>query len=132
MLKDHFLLILYVVFVIVAIAFKGEEPLFVSNGPYPYGKPLVWLVLIAFFIYSTYVNSKENFFKTMAITGRYRWTLQIGIDLYLGVALSAVVIYFDGGLMVLALWAVPLLIYANLATLLYFAMHYDSVMSLFI
>ena len=133
MFKQHFLWILYGVFVLLAILFKGEEDLFISSGPYPYGKYLLWATLIAFLLYSLYCHRKENFFKTMAITGRYHWTKQIGVDLYLGVALSASVIYLnEGSLLVLALWMVPLILFANLATLLYFAMNYDAIIRHFI
>ena len=133
MIKRHFLWILYGIFVLLAILFKGEEALFISSGPYPYGKSFLWATLIAFILYSLYCHGKEDFFKTMGITGKYYWTKQIGIDLYLGVALSAAVIYLNtGSCLVLALWMAPLIVFANLATLLYFAMNYDSIISHFI
>ena len=132
MFKKHFLWIFYAIFVVLAIVFKGQENVFISNGPYPYGKYVLWASLLIFLLYSLYCHSKENFFKTMSITGKYYWSKQIGIDLYLGVALSASVIYLnEGSLLVLALWLVPLILFANLATLLYFAMNYDSIIKHF-
>lgn len=133
MLKRHFLWILYGIFVALAVTFKNHEALFVSRGPYPFGKTMLWLILGFFLLYSLHCHIKEDFFKTMSITGKYYWTKQIGIDLYLGVALSASVIYLnEGSLLVVGLWIVPLILFANLATLLYFAMNYDAVIRHFV
>jgi len=129
MIKKHILWIIYALFVAIAITFKSDEPLFLSQGPFAMGKPILWGVLAVFLLYSFHCHRKENFFKTMSITGKYYWTKQIGIDLYIGVGLVAYLIFLNDGPVVLALWAVPLLIYANLATLLYLAMNYDSIMS---
>ena len=69
----------------------------------------------------------------MAITSKYYWTKQIGIDLYLGVAVSGAIIYLnEGSLFILGLWLLPLVLFANLATLLYFAMNYDSLVAHFL
>ncbi|MFT6990713.1 MAG: hypothetical protein ACJASL_002695 [Paraglaciecola sp.] len=133
MLKKHFLWMLYGIFVIIAMSTHTSEPLFVSQGDYPYGKPILWLVLLGFLAYSLYCHVKENFFKTMSITSRYYWTKQIGIDLYLGVAVSGAIIYLnEGSMLILCLWLLPLILFANLATLLYFAMNYDSLVAHFL
>jgi hypothetical protein len=127
MLKRHFLWILYGLFVVLALLFKNDEALFVSQGPYPLGKLMLWILLGLFLLYSLHCHLKEDFFKTMSITGKYYWSKQIGIDLYIGVALSAGIIYLnEGSLLVLGFWLVPLIVFANLATLLYFAMNYDA------
>lgn len=115
------------------MVFKGQEPLFLSNGPYPFGKVIVWATLLMFLGYSLYCHIHEDFFKTMSVTGRYHWTKQIGVDLYLGVAISGALIYLnEGSLLVLLFWLIPLILFANLATLLYIAMNYDSLMAHFI
>ena len=132
MLKTHFLWLLYGIFVFVAMSTHTSEPLFVSQGNYPYGKPMLWLVLLGFLAYSLYCHVNENFFKTMSVTSKYYWSKQIGIDLYLGVAVSGAIIYLnEGSLVVLCLWLLPLVVFANLATLLYFAMNYDSLIAHF-
>jgi hypothetical protein len=132
MIKDHGLWILYFTFVPIAIFSHQGESLFLSNGPLPWGKPILWAVLLAFLGYSLYCHVQENFFKTMSITAKYHWTKQIGIDLYLGVAIVACIIYLnEGSWLVLALWFIPLLIFANLATLLYLALNYDALISHF-
>jgi hypothetical protein len=133
MLKKHFLWLVYSIFVIIAMSTHSSEPLFVSQGDYALGKPILWLILIGFLAYSLYCYVKENFFKTMSITGKYYWTKQIGIDLYLGVAITGAIIYLnEGSILVLCLWLVPLVLFANLATLLYIAMNYDSLTAHFI
>lgn len=133
MIKRHFLWILYAIFVFLAIVFKGEEALFISDGPYGAGKPIVWAVLVLFLMYSLHCHLKEDFFKTMSITVKYYWTKQIGLDLYLGAAMFCGLIYFnEGSVLVMLIWFVPILIFANLATLLYLALNYDSIIAHFI
>lgn len=129
MFKRHFLWLIYGIFVALALVFKTDEALFISNGPYALGKPILWLILFTFLGYSFYCHIQEDFFQTMKKTGKYHWTKQIGLDLYIGVGLVAYVIFLNQGALVLALWLIPLLIYANLATLLYLAMNYDSIVS---
>jgi len=129
-LKKHFLWLLYSIFVFVAMASHTSESLFISEGMYSYGKPILWLVLLGFLTYSLYCHVKENFFKTISITNKYYWTKQIGIDLYIGVAISGAIIYLNEcSLMVLCLWLLPLILFANLATLLYFALNYNSLVA---
>lgn len=133
MIKRHFLWFLYAVFVVLAILFKGEETLFISEGPYGAGKLITWAVLVLFLLYSLHCHVKEDFFKTMSITVKYYWTKQIGLDLYLGAAMFCGLIYFnEGSILVMLLWFIPILIFANLATLLYLALNYDSIIAHFI
>jgi tryptophan-rich sensory protein len=57
----------------------------------------------------------------------WHWGRQIGIDLYIGLLLSVFLIYLHTGSVGIALfWLIPCLIFGNLATLLYFAIHYNS------
>jgi hypothetical protein len=132
-LKYHFLWVLYFVFVAVAVVLHKGEPIFAASGPYALGKPLVWLVYLAFLAYSIWVSSKESFFKALQRMGSILWCRQVGIDLYLGVAFFSFLIYLnEGTLVVLLLWAVPMLIFANLATLLYLALNYQSIVANFL
>lgn len=133
MLKRHFLWFLYAIFVALTIVFKGQEPIFLSDGPYALGKPIVWVVLILFLAYSLYCHIKEDFFKTMSITSKFHWTKQIGVDLYLGAAMFCGLIYLnEGSIAIMLIWFIPILIFANLATLLYLALNYDSIINHFI
>lgn len=61
------------------------------------------------------------------------WGRQIGIDLYIGITIMAFFIYLhSGSVFVLLLWLLPLFAFANLATLLYIAIHYDSIVEKFL
>ena len=132
-LKYHFLWVLYFGFVAIAVVLHQGEPTFTASGPYALGKPLVWLVYLAFLAYSLWVSSKENFFKALQRMAPILWCRQVGIDLYLGVAFFGFLMYLnEGSLVVLLLWAVPMLIFANLATLLYFALNYQSIVAHFV
>jgi hypothetical protein len=67
-LKRKWLWVFQTVFVLAALYFHRDEAMFVSEGPYSLGKPIVWLILIAFLIYTLRISSKENFFKSLKET----------------------------------------------------------------
>ena len=132
-LKRHFLWILYAIFVIVAIATHKGEPIFYSTGPYAPGKYIVWFMFFAFLAYSLYATTQASFIKSLPNINKYIWGRQIGLDLYISVFMSLFVIYLDtGSIWVLLLWLVPVLIYANLAILLYVALNYGSLVGHFV
>ncbi len=131
-LKRYAMGLLFLIFVFLAIAFKGAEPLFISAGPYAMGKTIIWVLFFSFLGYSIYCGANENFFRTLGRLYPMLWARQIGIDLYIGLLISGFIIYLnEGSLLILALWIFPLILFANLATLLYFAMNYDSIISHF-
>ena len=131
-LKRNFLWIFYFAFVALAIAFHDGEPLFVSEGPYAAGKYVVWLIFFGFLAYTLYCSSKDSFIKALPRINKEIWVRQIGIDLYIGVAMATFLIYLnEGSLLFVALWIVPILIFANLAILLYVAMNYGSIVAHF-
>lgn len=131
-LKKNGLWIVFTVFALSAMYFHNGEPLFISNGSYPAGKPIMWFLFLSFLAYSIYCSSKENIFKTIKTISPLHWARQIGIDLYLGLVIAMFFIYLnEGSFWILALWLVPIILFANLATLLYIAMNYDSLVSRF-
>lgn len=131
--KRHFLWILYALFAVVAIATHNGEPMFYSAGPYAAGKYVVWGVFFAFLAYSLYATTQASFIKSLPKINQYIWGRQIGIDLYISVFMSLFVIYLNSGsVWVLLLWLVPVLIYANLAILLYVALNYGALVSHFV
>ena len=107
LLKRNFLWIIYGVFVLLVILnHEGEH---------------------------VYCSSKESFFSTLKKLYPLHWAKQIGLDLYLGLILSLSVIYLnEGSILVLLVWIIPVMIYANLAILLYVALNYDSIISHFL
>lgn len=132
-IKRNFLWGLYFAFVALAIAFKGDEPLLRSDGPYAAGKYVAWALLISFLAYSVYCSMKASFIKSLPRILKDIWSRQIGLDLYIGVLMSSFMIYLnEGSLLVLALWLAPIIIFANLAILLYVAMNYTALVAHFV
>lgn len=132
-LKRNFLWIIYAVFVLLVIFNHEGEHVIVSESPYPSGKYLIWGIYLSFLCYSLYCSSQEHFFSTLKKLYPLHWARQIGLDLYLGLVLSLSVIYLnEGSLVIVLIWLIPVLIYANLAILLYAALNYDSLISNFL
>lgn len=131
-LQRNFLWILFIGFFIFAVYTRKDAYIFQSESSYGLGKYVVWGIFISFFSYSFYSGLKENFFKTLKTMTSLYWGRQIGMDLYIGLLLPISVIGFHGGIWVLLIWILPILIYANLVTLLYFALNYDSIVSYFL
>jgi len=120
---------LYGVFAVVAVSTGLEETTFRFDGPLGGAKAAVWIALLAFLAYSVYCNFRENFFRTLKTMVGLYWGRQIGTDLYLGLALALFIIFLNDGVWIALLWLVPVLIYANLAVLLYVAIHFDSIVA---
>lgn len=123
----------FAAFVACAVGFGWHPAIFRFDGPMAAAKMMVWLAFLLFTGYSIYCSGRENIFRTIRTMARLHWGRQIGIDLYLGLLLSLSVIYLhQGSLAVLALWLVPVLLFANLATLLYVAIHFESLVARFV
>lgn len=131
-LKRWQLWIFYAAFAAIAVSQADNEPLFSSSGPYAAGKYIIWAVYLGFLGFSIYCTSQENFFKTLGKMTSMHWGRQIGIDLYIGLIVPLFLIYLvEGSLLVAALWFVPIFIFANLATFLYLALNYVTLVSYF-
>ncbi len=128
-LKYNLLWVLYFGFSIFAVFDRKDANIFISDGPYSQGKYILWVLFFIFLTYSIYAGTKENFFKTLSMMTKKYWGWQIGIDLYIGLMFAICLIYFHGGPFVFLIWLLPILIYANLATLLYLALNYDSIIA---
>ncbi len=94
-------------------------------------KLVIWLVYIVFLIYSIYCSRRENIIRSVKSMTQLHWGRQICIDLYLGLLLTLLVIFLHEGLFVMALWLLPILAFGNLATLLYFVIHFESLVGQF-
>ena len=132
LLKKNLLWVIFIVFAILGVATKEDASIFVSHGPYGAGKYITWLLFFGFLGYTLYANRKENFFKSIKRMSEMYWGWQVGLDLYIGLLLPLLIIYLHGGSLVFLLWIIPVLINANLFTLLYFALNYDSLVAQFI
>ena len=67
---------------------------------------------------------------TIGVMSRLYWGRQIGIDLYLGLLIfMSFIFYYQESDLIALLWLMPVLAFANLATLLYLALQYDSIIA---
>ncbi len=123
---------LFAAFVACTLALEWRDTLFEFDGASGVAKCVAWLVFLCFTSYSVYCSFRENLFASVSSMARLHWGRQIGIDLYLGLALSLVAIYLHEGALALVLWLVPVLLFANLATLLYVAIHFESLVARFV
>ena len=122
----------YAAFMILAVAFGSREGLVATANGATLGKTIVLIIFLAFLAYSLYATHKENFFKTLGVVNRLYWGRQIGIDLYISVFLSLILIYLvEGSVLVVLLWAVPIVVFANLAILPYILLNYAEIVGHF-
>jgi hypothetical protein len=122
----------FTAFVVGAVALGWHPAIFRFEGPMGAAKAVVWLAFLAFTAYSIYCSSRENIFRTIKSMARLHWGRQIGIDLYLGLLLSLSVIYLHEGFGVVLAWLVPVLLFGNLATLLYVVIHFEALVARFV
>lgn len=120
----------FIAFVASAIYFNWNENIFFFKNSLGIGKLITWLAFLGFTIYTYYCSKKEDPIKSFAKIIEFHWGRQVGVDLYLGLFLSLFTIYLnEGSVFVLLLWFFPTILFANLSTLLYFAIHYDSIVA---
>lgn len=123
----------FVVFAACALVFNWHDDLFTLSGPLAPVKLLVWAAFLGFLAYTVYCSSREDLFTSIRRIAELHWGRQIGADLYLGVLLTLFVVYLhEGSALVVCLWLLPTLAFVNLATLLYFAIHFDSIVARFV
>ena len=129
-IKRNLLWGFYLVFIALALAFGAREGAFEFSGNAALGKIVIWLIFIAFLGYSLLAHRKENFFRSLGKVNGLWWGLQIGLDLYISVFLSLVLIYLvEGSVVVMLFWALPVIVFANLAILPYLILNYGAVVS---
>ena len=120
----------YAIFAGLAVATAWNEQTLVFDGAQGVFKAAIWLLLLGFLVYSVYCSLRENIFRTIRTMSGLHWGRQIGLDLYLGLLIFMAFIYLHQGAMLpVALWLLPVLLFANLATLLYLAIHFDSILN---
>jgi hypothetical protein len=124
---------LFSIFVVCALYFNWRGDIFAASGPLPAIKLSVWVVFFGFLGYTIYCSSREDLVGSVGKLAELHWGRQIGVDLYLGLLLALLVIYLnEGSALVALLWLLPMLAFANLASLLYFAIHFDSIVGHFL
>jgi hypothetical protein len=122
----------YFLFVGLALAANWHDRLFRFDTPHAAGKAVVWALFLGFTAYTIYCSSRENLLAGFRVVLGRQWGRQVLADLYIGLLLPITIICLhSGSALVLLLWLAPILAFANLATLLYFAIHYDSLVARF-
>lgn len=129
--KRNGLWVFYAVFLIAAVAASDSSLHIGYQGPLAGGKYFVALLFVAFLAYSLYCSAKENFFRSVKKINQFHWGRQIGIDLYISVTLSLALIWLNDGAVIMMVWLVPVLIFANLAILPYIFLNYGSLIAHF-
>ena len=123
---------LYGAFAAYAVAAGWQDTTFSFSGPLAGLKAVVWLLLLGFLGYSIYCTFHEDLFRTVRSIATFHWGRQIGLDLYLGLFIGLVLIYLNDGAVTALIWLIPVLLYANLAVLLYVAIHFESIVTRFL
>ena len=123
----------FAVFVLLALYLGWHAQMLSFAGPLAGVKILVWSAFLAFTGYSAYCSAKEDLFATVRRMAEWHWGRQIGVDLYIGLLLSVFVVYLnEGSALVTLCWLVPVLLFGNLATLLYVVIHFDRIVAHFL
>ncbi len=132
MAKNLSLWAVYGLFASCAFAYGWHDDLLKFAGPAGVAKGLLWLLFLSFLGYSFYCSLHENIFRTIKEILQRHWGRQISLDLYIGLTLFMGLIYLhSGSVLVMALWFLPVLLFANLATLLYLLIHFESLLAPF-
>ncbi len=132
MKRSHLFWFVYFAFVVAAIALNWHDDLLRFSGGVGVSKAIIWILYLAFLAYSYHCSTRENLFRTIKVMNGLYWGRQIGIDLYIGVSLFLAFIYLhEGSILILALWLLPALLFVNLVTLLYVAIHMESIVARF-
>jgi hypothetical protein len=131
-MKRHLFWMIYIAFVISVLATNWHSNILSFNQPQAFGKILIWLVFFSFSAYTIYCSLTEHFFKSLKHILAFKWGIQIGTDLEIGLFLSLFLIHWHSGSWIITmLWILPCVVFGNLTTLLYFVVHYDALVALF-
>lgn len=122
----------YFAFVALALAHGWHDAIFTLDRPHATLKVAVWLTWLAFLAYSMVATTRASLFRTIREMLASWWGRQICADLYIGLALFLALIgLHEGSALVVLAWLLPVLAFANLATLVYLALHFDAIIARF-
>lgn len=123
---------IYGAFALFALFTNTDATTFQFNGPLGAIKALVWIALLAFLAFSIHCSLRENFFRSAKSLISLYWGRQVTLDLYLGLLITLLLVYLNEGLLAVLIWLIPTLLFANLVTLLYLAIHFDAIVGKFL
>ena len=122
----------FAIFVVVAFWAGTGEKTFSLDVPLAGAKVAVWVVLLGFLAYTIYCSSREDLFGTLRRILQYHWGRQVTLDLYIGISLFLFIVYLNDGPITMLLWLLPAIAFVNLASLVYLAIHFDSLVARFL
>lgn len=89
---------------------------------------LLWTSYVVFSAYTLYCLWRENIFRAFGSLLKTTWGRQVTADLFVGLFLFAgFVLKMEGLTLTSGLWIAGFLTLGNPATLLYAAIHYDTI-----
>jgi hypothetical protein len=132
-MKKHLFWIIYTLWVVIVTALNYHQDVLSFSKPLVGGKLAVWAIFLGFSAYTIYCSTVEDFFKSLRKILAFRWGRQIGSDLTIGLLMFVFLIFLHSGSVLTAfLWLIPCICFGNLAALLYFSLHYDSIVGFFV
>lgn len=131
--RRYRLWLFYAAFLIMAMNYGGREPLLATPERMAAGKYLLLAIYVSFLVFSLDATARENFFRSIREINGLLWGRQVGIDLYISVALSLALIWLvEGSVLAVLLWSLPVLVFANLAILPYIMLNYSAIVGAFL
>lgn len=128
--SDRLLWVAYAAFVGLALWLRWSERPFALDGPLWGIKLGLWLAWGAFTAYSVRCSLHESLLASIREIGKLHWGRQVGLDLYIGLTLALLLIGLHAGSPWVALaWLPALYLFGNLATLVWFAIHFDGLVA---
>lgn len=116
----------FAAFTVLALALNWQAAS--SFDAHPAGKGAAFAAFAAFLCFTIYCSARENFFASVRKISKMHWGRQVGLDLYIGLCMHIAFLYVTGvSPFSLVLWTIPFLCFGNLATLLYLAIHFDTI-----
>ena len=93
---------------------------------------IAFAVFILFVGYTIYASRTESFWKSFKTVMALKWGRQVTIDLYIGLLIFNYFIYLnEGSFLVTLAWLIPTLILGNIVPLIYFVVHFESLIAHF-
>lgn len=116
----------FAAFTVIALVLNWQDA--VAFEAHPAGKAAAFASFAGFLAFTIYCSARENFFGSVRKIAKLHWGRQAGLDLYVGLFMHIAFLCATGvSAWTLVFWAVPFLLFGNLATLLYLAIHFDAI-----
>lgn len=131
--KNALLWLAFGVFVTIALVLRWHDGMLSPQGRFGAGKVVIWVAFAGFAAYTWAVSLRADLLAGVRQLAAMPWGRQVSLDLYVGLLLTMCLIaVHEGSGLVALLWLLPTLAFGNLATLLYVAIHYDSLIGRFL